>query len=385
VQEIHFAAAANRTTDLSLLGLRTTQRRIQSCAEPSADRICAILPVLNEAERIDRALDGLVAQPEELCEILVVDGGSSDGTAAIVQRYRARDRRVRWIDASPIDPQWTGKAWGLHCGLQQSPDGCRWILCVDADVSIGANLARSLLAHASKSGVSTFSVAAQQYLSGKLEALIHPSMLTTLVYRYGSPGKATRNPRRVQANGQCFFSRRESLMRAQAFHAARTSLCEDITIARRLAEEGEAVGFYEAEPGLVGARMYESWRDTWLNWPRSLPMRDRYFGWRQAAGLGTALALQALPLPLLLAGFAVGAPFGLQAVVGTLSAVRIAVLIGVARAYPDRPWTYWLSPACDLPVAIRIAQFALKRRHRWRGRTYRRRSGGRFEPLERQD
>jgi dolichol-phosphate mannosyltransferase len=255
---------------------------------------------------------------------------------------------------------------------------------VDADVSIGANLARSLLAHASKSGVSTFSVAAQQYLSGKLEALIHPSMLTTLVYRYGSPGKTTRNPQRVQANGQCFFSRRDSLIRTQAFQAARASLCEDITIARRLAEAGEAVGFYEAEAGLVSVRMYPSWRDTWLNWPRSLPMRDRYFGRRQALGLGAALALQALPLPLLAVGFALDAPLGLQAAAGTLFAVRIAVLIGVARAYPDRPWTYWLSPLCDLPVALRLVQFTLKRRHQWRGRTYLRQRSGDFEPLNRQ-
>jgi dolichol-phosphate mannosyltransferase len=372
------------TRDFSLFGLGKAEKRIQSCADPSTDRICVILPVLNEAERIDCALDGLIAQPEEVHEILVVDGGSFDGTAAVVQRYHALDRRVRLIDARPIDPRWTGKVWGLECGLKHSHAGCRWILCVDADVSFGADLARSLLAHAAKSGVSTFSVATQQHLSGKLEALIHPSMLTTLVYRYGSPGKTTRNPQRVQANGQCFFSRRDSLIRTQAFQAARASLCEDITIARRLAEAGEAVGFYEAEAGLVSVRMYPSWRDTWLNWPRSLPMRDRYFGRRQALGLGAALALQALPLPLLAVGFALDAPLGLQAAAGTLFAVRIAVLIGVARAYPDRPWTYWLSPLCDLPVALRLVQFTLKRRHQWRGRTYLRRRSGEFEPLNRQ-
>jgi dolichol-phosphate mannosyltransferase len=366
-----------------LLGLSKHKKLIRPSDDPSADRICAILPVLNERERIERALDSLVSQPDEVHEILVVDGGSTDDTPAIVQRYRDTDRRVRLIDASPVDPRWTGKAWGLYRGLQRSDPACQWILCVDADVSLSSNLTRSLLAQARKTGVSTLSVATQQHLSGKLEALIHPPMLTTLVYRFGSPGKVTRRIHRVQANGQCFLSRRETLLRSDAFSAARASLCEDITIARRLVECGEAVGFYEAESGLVRARMYKSWRETWTNWPRSLPMRDQYFGWRQAGGLGAALLLQSLPLPLLLAGFALGAPAGFQLTAGSLFAIRVGVLFGVARAYPERPWTYWLSPLFDLPVVARIVQFALKRRYSWRGITYIRRSGGTFEPVNR--
>jgi len=368
-----------------VIGLGEKKHRIQLSDDPSGERICVILPALNEAERIDRALDGLISQPQEVHEILIVDGGSTDGTPAIVQRYRQSDRRVSVVDACPVDPHWTGKAWGLHCGLQRSDPDCQWILCVDADVSLSSNLARSLLAHARKTGVSTFSVATRQHLSGKLEALIHPPMLTTLVYRFGSPGKATRNVDKVQANGQCFLSRRETLLRTGAVSAARASLCEDITIARRLAECGEAIGFYEAASGLIGVRMYPSWRETWVNWPRSLPLRDQYFGWRQASRLGTALVLQAWPLPLLIAGFLLGAALWVQVILGTLFAIRVGVLIGVARAYPNRPWTYWLSPLCDLPVITRIIQFALKRRHSWRGRSYIRRPGGTFEPVSQQD
>jgi dolichol-phosphate mannosyltransferase len=66
---------------------------------------------------------------------------------------------------------------------------------------------------------------------------------------------------------------------------------------------------------------------------------------------------------------------------GFLLALRIGVLFGLARAYPKKPWTYWLSPLCDLPVTLRIIQFALRRRHTWRGRIYVRRKGGVFEPL----
>ncbi|MGE5219877.1 MAG: glycosyltransferase [Chloroflexota bacterium] len=360
---------------------RSTRKRIQADRTPSAERISVVLPVLNEAPRIAGCLDGLIGQSEEVEEILVVDGGSTDGTQAIVARYSERDHRVRLLDASPIDPQWTGKVWGLHFGLRRSDPSCGWILCVDADVRVAPLLTRSLLAHTGRIGVATFSVATQQKLSGKLEAMIHPSMLTTLVYRYGAPGKVTRSIHKVQANGQCFFSPREVLLRTEAFRNARASLCEDITIARRLAECGERVGFYEADPGLVDVQMYSSWRETWANWPRSLPMRDQYFGWREVAGLLGILLLQALPLPALLLGIAFGAPLGFILFSGVLLAMRIGVLIGIARAYPARPWAFWLSPLCDLPVVLRIIEFALRRRHNWRGRTYVRRKGGIFEPL----
>jgi dolichol-phosphate mannosyltransferase len=363
-----------------LLGFKENQQRIQVSGRASAERISVLLPVLNEAERIARCLESLIAQPEEVYEILIVDGGSTDATPAIVERFRVKDRRVRWIDASPVDQHWTGKAWGLNFGLQRTDPSCQWILCVDADVRVSPELARSILEHAKKTGVSTFSVATRQHLSGKIEALIHPAMLTTLVYRFGSPGTATRNLHRVQANGQCFFSRRETLLDTGAFRAAQSSLCEDITIVRRLAECGEAVGFYEAGD-LAGVTMYEHWRETWRNWPRSLPMRDQYFGWREAAGLFGVLVVQALPLPVFALGIALGAPLWLIGASGFLLALRLGVLFGLARAYPKKPWTYWLSPLFDLPVVLRIIQCALRRRHSWRGRTYVRRKGGVFEPL----
>jgi len=86
-------------------------------------------------------------------------------------------------------------------------------------------------------------------------------------------------------------------------------------------------------------------------------------------------------LPALIVGFGLSAPLWVQLLAGSLLALRIGILIGTARAYPARPWTYWLSPACDLPVIVRILQFALRRRHRWRGRAYIRQPGGRFEPV----
>ncbi len=372
-----------------LLALRVIRRLVRTAGgslieishESRPEQVSVILPVVNEAARIRACLECLVAQPEAVKEILVVDGGSTDGTQSIVERYQARDRRVRLVDASPVPGDWTGKAWGLYAGLKNTDARSQWVLCIDADVRCSPLLVPSLLAHAERTGVSTFSVATRQHLSGLGEALLHPSLLTTLVYRFGVPGKATRNPHQVQANGQCFISPRETLLKNDAFRAAQLSLCEDVTIARRLAECGEAIGFYESD-GLVWVRMYEDWHETWRNWPRSLPTRDQYFGWREATGLLEVLLVQSLPLPLLSIAYTAGASGWVVAINLILGLTRLGVLMGIARAYEWRPWTYWFSPLLDLPVALRLITSALRRRQVWRGRVYVRRDGGTFEPRD---
>jgi dolichol-phosphate mannosyltransferase len=373
-----------------ILGVRVVLRlirsaggvRIEAVNEPRSERVSIIVPVLNERVRIKACLDSLMGQSDAVAEILVVDGGSSDGTQSIVECFQSRNRRVRLIDASPVPGDWTGKAWGLYVGLKNTDAHSQWVLCIDADVRCSPLLMSSLLAHAERTGVSTFSVATRQHLSSLGEALLHPSLLTTLVYRFGIPGKATRNRHLVQSNGQCFMSPRDILLKTNAFRAAQRSLCEDITISRRLAECGEAIGFYESD-GLVGVAMYENWYDTWRNWPRSLPMRDQYFGWREATGLLEVLLVQSLPLPLLFIAYTVGASGWVVAVNLILGLTRLGVLMGIARAYEWRPWTYWFSPLLDFPVALRLITSALRRRQIWRGRVYVRRAGGTFEALDR--
>lgn len=116
----------------ALLGLRVIARLLRTARgtriEPAAwqpsmfDRVSIVVPVLNERDRLGPCLDGLTAQGAEVSRILVVDGGSTDGTQALAQGYAQLDPRVLLIDASPIPDGWNGKAWGLQAGL----DRARW-------------------------------------------------------------------------------------------------------------------------------------------------------------------------------------------------------------------------------------------------------------------
>ncbi|HZU70873.1 MAG TPA: glycosyltransferase family 2 protein [Ktedonobacteraceae bacterium] len=332
------------------------------------ERVSVIVPVLNEYDRLSPCLEGLIVQSAEVNEIVVVDGGSDDGTQELVDIYTGRDARVRLVNASPIPSNWNGKAWGLQVGLHSADPDSRWILTVDADVRPGALLTRALLGRAKRGGLSALSIATQQEINGIGEGLLHPSLLATLVYRFGIPGKAFTRVDEVQANGQCFLFRRDALEACGGFLEARNSVCEDVTIARTLVARGYSTGFYEAGD-LVSVKMYADWRDTWRNWPRSLPMHDQYSGINTLLGWLEVALVQALPLPLflfLVIGHARRSRF--MVLNGGLTAMRIGVLFGIARAYCRHPWSYWLSPLCDIPVTIQLARSALQRRHIWRGR-----------------
>ena len=338
--------------------------------ELEQERVSVIVPVLNEYDRLSPCLEGLIVQGEEVAEIVVVDGGSDDGTQQLVYAYSQSDSRVRLVDASPIPATWNGKAWGLQVGLHSVSPNSRWILTIDADVRPRPLLTCSLLVQAKRTGLAALSIATLQEIEGIGEGLLHPSLLTTLVYRFGMPGKIMRRVSEVQANGQCFLFTRDVLEACGGFEETRHSVCEDITIARALVASGYPIGFYEAGD-LVSVNMYEHWRDTWHSWTRSLPMQDQYSGISTVIGLLEVALVQALPLPLLLllAVTRVRSRWP-GALNGILLVMRIGVLFGTARAYRRRPWSYWLSPLCDLPMTVQLVRNAIKRWHVWRGRVF---------------
>ena len=62
--------------------------------------ISVVIPCLNESNYIDATLISLQGQVDldEPFEVIVVDGGSQDGTRDILDRWSREDERFRWID-----------------------------------------------------------------------------------------------------------------------------------------------------------------------------------------------------------------------------------------------------------------------------------------------
>jgi glycosyltransferase involved in cell wall biosynthesis len=59
-------------------------------------RISALIPTFNRREYVQRAIESVLSQTVPVDELVVVDDGSTDGTAEVIQRrFRGHTRVVR--------------------------------------------------------------------------------------------------------------------------------------------------------------------------------------------------------------------------------------------------------------------------------------------------
>ena len=87
-----------------------------SADEPQPS-LSVVIPCLNGADTIADQLDALERQEwAKPWEVLVIDGGSTDGSVDVVERYRGRLPGLRVVDASDK----RGQAYALNVGVREA-------------------------------------------------------------------------------------------------------------------------------------------------------------------------------------------------------------------------------------------------------------------------
>lgn len=105
-----------------------------AASAPTADgdlaipgRVSVVMPAYNAMSSIERSIDSVLAQTHRDLELLVIDDGSSDGTAALIARYAKIDPRVRpLLQAGNI-----GVAAARNAGIAAASG--RYIAFLDSD------------------------------------------------------------------------------------------------------------------------------------------------------------------------------------------------------------------------------------------------------------
>lgn len=343
-------------------------------------QVSIVVPTLNEAARIDPCLEGLTRQSYEVREIIVVDSRSQDGTIDRVKLAQETDPRLRLITDDPLPSGWVGRPWALHSGFLHSSEGSEWILGIDADTRPRPGLVSSLIQTAQQQGYDLVSLAPQFILKQPGEFWLQPALLITLVYRFGPAGGVSAGTERVMANGQCFLCRRSLLVHLDGYSSARSSFCDDVTLARNAAKEGAKVGFLDGSK-LLKVRMYEGMSETWREWGRSLDLKDAASVAQKWGDLGFLVAVQGLPL-VAVVGLTIAVYLGehsLPVVVALamnsfLLLLRFALLWAIAPSYDfsqaQASWSFWLSPLADPLAVYRIFLSSIRTPTQWRGRQY---------------
>ena len=314
-------------------------------------RTSILVPARDEAGALPGTLPGLLAQPAD--EILVLDDGSRDGTAAVVTAFAGRDERVRLITGTPPPPGWIGKNWACH-QLAAAATGDLLVFC-DADVTLapGALSAVHQQLHAQRADV--FSVFPRQRTETVGERLLVPLVDETLLGFLPHPLLDAPAPAAATANGQLLAFHRTAYERIGGHAAVAGSIVEDLALARRARALGLRLGL--ALGGhLVSARMYTGYRDAVRGFGKSLHAGRR--SWLLA---GVAWQFVAYSLPWLCVR---RRAWRWAAVLGLAQRVLAAAKTG-RRGYLEAV----LLPV-TAPAVVPVVAVALRGTTRWKGRTY---------------
>lgn len=105
--------------------------------------LSVIVPAYNARESLGKCLDSILAQTYHNLEILVIDDGSTDGTAEICDAYGRKDQRIKAIHISNGGP-----ARARNAGLKEMSG--RYLTFVDADDYIEPGLYEAILSELQK-------------------------------------------------------------------------------------------------------------------------------------------------------------------------------------------------------------------------------------------
>jgi glycosyltransferase involved in cell wall biosynthesis len=344
---------------VNVLGFRRLDDDLRRASGPRPDLagVSLLVPARDEEENLVRTLPALLAQGAG--EVVVLDDGSSDGTAAVVAALAERSDRLRLLRGAPLPEGWSGKNWAC----QQLGEAARHdlLLFTDADVTWEPGALEALLRAQERDGGGLVTAWPRQRCVTLGERLVVPlvdmlllTALPAVLAQRGGP------PSMTGANGQCMLWRREAYEAVGGHAAVRGEVLEDVRLAQRAKRLGLRVVLRLGGTRLL-TRMYRSYPDV-----------VRGFGKNAlAAASGQRWALIALALGnlvtftlpwLLLVGDARWWPLALAGM-GLRAASNALSLrpVGEALLQP-------LSPVALLPVVAQALHW--NGRYEWRGRRY---------------
>ena len=100
--------------------------------------VSIIVPIYNAENTLHRCVDSLVNQSYQNLEILLVNDGSTDGTAKICNEYAMKDNRIKVLQQTNL-----GVSAARNKGLENVTG--EYIAFVDADDELSPNAIQAML------------------------------------------------------------------------------------------------------------------------------------------------------------------------------------------------------------------------------------------------
>ena len=232
----------------------------------SLPAVSILIPARNEAYGIADALRAALASTDVAFEVVVMDDGSTDATAAIVQHLSERDPRVRLEHAPPLPAGWNGKqhaCWAL-AHTARNP-----VLCfVDADVRLAPGCISRMATFLQQSGpdqrgsslVSGFPrQITETFLEWLLLPLIHFVLLGFLPLARMRKGT---EPAMAAGCGQFLMVRATDYFQTGGHSNIRNTMHDGLRLPRLFREHGLRTDLADLT-NLATCRMYTTFAEVW--------------------------------------------------------------------------------------------------------------------------
>ncbi len=265
----------------------------------SFPRVSVVIAARDEELDLPQTLETALAQEYPDFEVVVVEGGSTDGTKAVID---ARAPRVRRVEEPPLPAGWVGKSWACWTGARAT-DG-EWILFLDADVRLHPAALRTAVAWAEREGAALASCASEIEMVGFWERTVLPFYIQMVLTYFRAPHVNRATSRAAMANGQFCLVRRSVYESLGGHEAIRSHLLEDVALARRFKSTGRTIRVAFA-PHLVRTRMYRD-RGEMFEGIRKTVYGTEFSATRQVGFLAGLVGMFWLPLAVLPLGLASG-------------------------------------------------------------------------------
>jgi glycosyltransferase involved in cell wall biosynthesis len=243
--------------------------------------VSILVPARDEESNIGACLAGALAQRAPAIEVLVLDDGSTDRTAALARAAIAGDPRGRVLAGAPLPAGWVGKNHACH-QLAAAARG-EWLLFLDADTRLGAGGVVRALAAAESADADLVSFLPLYRGVHWTNRLVVPWLYFFLTALVPLPEvRRWRHPRLAVANGQAILVRRAAYERAGGHAAVRDHVIEDVSLAVTAKERGVPIALLDGHRWLSCA-MYDSFEGFVRGFAKSFHSAARRYPLQWAA------------------------------------------------------------------------------------------------------
>ncbi|MEE9164395.1 MAG: glycosyltransferase [Thermoplasmata archaeon] len=333
--------------------------------------VSIILPLRNQASTTRACLDSLLAQDYPRQEVLVVEGGSDDGTQEVLEDYRDR---IHLIEEPPLPKGWVGKNWACKQGAERARGDV--LLFTDGDTIHGPGLLRKTVAYLLQEDLDLLTLYPHLLVESFWERTVLPFMIFLIGLSHRGAWVNRPDKRWAVANGQYLLFPRASYDAVGGHESVRERVDEDYRFALRVKESGLRLCMADSRR-LLQVRMYDSLGAIWQGFTKNafpgLDFRLERVLWN-TAGLFVGVIL---PLVLLIAGLAVFASEGprLLLLVGGGLMALLWIRVAMAYAFMGVPVAYALLAPVATAIVMGILLDSARRYLRgegvaWKGRTY---------------